>query len=404
MNDIQQKLFELLTDIDEICKREGIPYYLCAETALSASVTGKFFNSCAQASVAMTPENAMRFVAAVEKENRADRAMDSMLTNKHYPDFTLRYGDPSTLMLQLPASKALTRPFIAVTIHLIKYQPKRLNIVYRCTGLFWTACSKSTASIGKFSTRAAIGACHAIRNIFGGKLFSRTLFKLWVSLLQTRKGAKRIAICTDPFHFSSKLVSTAGTVALEGREFSTFGDLQGYLTTAYGPDYATAVPSFAVPSASLLISTNVSYDRYMERLNQQLDVAEMRRQQKSYDLQQRKVSVYNKKIDRYYAVVDRTDKRFAMYEMYMPMKEQLLQLDKEGRYDELNELLKPYRSALRHCYKKKLGLCFDKDIFEITMKILVREGSGAYAKRLRALVPEAHWQPMVITNYKGEPV
>jgi hypothetical protein len=38
------------------------------------------------------------------------------------------------------------------------------------------------------------------------------------------------------------------------------------------------------------------------------------------------------------------------------------------------------------------------------MNILAREGRTVYAARLRALVPEEHWKPTVITNNKGEPV
>ena len=30
------------------------------------------------------------------------------------------------------------------------------------------------------------------------------------------------------------------------------------------------------------------------------------------------------------------------------------------------------------------------------------EGSYAYVKKLRKLVPEKHWEPMVVTDYKGE--
>lgn len=122
------------------------------------------------------------------------------------------------------------------------------------------------------------------------------------------------------------------------------------------------------------------------------------------DLIQAKVSLYNHKINGYYAIVDRTQRRFAMYEKYMPMKSTLVQLHQEERWEELNELLKPYRSALWACYKKKLGLCFDKDIFEMTMDILLREGSKTYVRKLRAMVPESHWEPLVITDYKGEPI
>ena len=131
---------------------------------------------------------------------------------------------------------------------------------------------------------------------------------------------------------------------------------------------------------------------------------EIQKKKLRLDMIQAKVSYYNNKINAYYAVVDRTQRRYAMHQMYMPMKEHLLELHRTQQWEELNELLKPYRSALWACYKKGLGLCFDKDIFEMTMEILLREGSKTYVRKLRAMVPESHWEPMVITDYKGEPI
>ena len=115
MTDSQQKLLTLLTDLDAVGQREGIRYDLCKETALGAYRHEGFFPSCCEANVAMKAEDALRFIKAVRKEGRDDRVVDSMFTNKNYPDFTLRYGDAGTLMMQLPYNEASVVPTIAVT-------------------------------------------------------------------------------------------------------------------------------------------------------------------------------------------------------------------------------------------------------------------------------------------------
>ena len=38
----------------------------------------------------------------------------------------------------------------------------------------------------------------------------------------------------------------------------------------------------------------------------------------------------------------------------------------------------------------------------MAMHILEMEDQAAYAKQLRTMVPENHWEPMVVTDYKGE--
>lgn len=405
MTEIQQKLLELLCDLDTICQRENIPYYLSGHTALSAYTRSEFFPDCCQASVSMTPENAIRFLQAVRKEGRSDRITDSMFSNKNYPDFTLRFCDPNTLMIPLPYCRPSSLPYIGIVIHMIRTKPAHMNKIYQLSHTFWRASTMSEGSVSGFTKHVAVSVCRIAKNILGGKYFSRLLFRFWVSLFQFRETDKPIAIASDAFHYEPALVKGAQTVALEGKVFPIFADPEGYLLTAYGEDYSTVIPKYYKPSASLLASVNISFRQFVETAKERnLDLKTIQKKKTKCDLLQAKVSFYNRQIDRYYAIVERTEKRYALYETYMPMKEELLRLDREERYEELNDLLKPYRSALWAFYKKKLGLCFDREIFDLTMKILVMEGQEKYAKNLRALVPDEHWKPIVITDYKGDPI
>lgn len=403
MTDIQQKLLTLLVDVDAVCRREGIRYYLCKETALSAYREGTFFPSCCEANVAMTVEDALRFLKAVNKENRADRTVDSMYSNKDYPDFTIRYGDADTLMMQLPYNEASVVPTIAVTIHMIRYKSKYSSKIYHYTKSLWKLCVKPTVTVAGFARRTAVSLCHGLKNVLGGKYFSRAIFKLWVSI-HSKKNKKDISICAGSYKYDRDLIKKQDTIILEGHTFAIFHDVEEYLETAYGENYETCKPKYLKPSSSLLTSANVSYQEYVRRSKTRLDYKEIQKKKLRLDMIQAKVSYYNNKINGYYAIVDRTQRRYAMYEMYMPMKSRLLELHRTEQWEELNELLKPYRSALWACYKKKLGLCFDKEIFDITMDILLMEGSHSYVRKLRAMVPESHWEPMVITDYKGEPI
>lgn len=403
MTDIQQKLLGLLIDLDAVCQREGIPYYLCKETALGAHRNGAFFPSCCEANVAMTAEDALRFIQAVTKEGRADRTVDSMYSNKYYPDFTVRYGDANTLMMQLPYNESSIVPNVAVTIHMIRYKSKHSSKIYHYTRTLWKLCVMPYVSVASGIRRIAVTACHGIKNLLGGKYFSRALFKLWVSI-HSKKNKKDVSICAGSYKYNRDLIKEQSTITLEGHEFPTFADIEEYLHTCYGDNYATCTPKYVKPSSSLLLSATVSYQEYVRRSKEKIDYKKVQKKKLSLDMIQSKVGFYNVRINGYYAIVDRTQRRFAMHEMYMPLKAQIVELHRTEQWDELNELLKPYRSALWACYKKKLGLCFDKEIFDITMDVLLREGSKSYVRKLRAMVPEEHWAPMVITDYKGEPI
>lgn len=404
MNELQKKLLELLTDVDGICKRENINYYLCDETAHGAMVKQGLYENCSRVSVAMTTENALKFIEAVKKENREDRIVDSMFSNKDYPDFTVSYGDANTTMMSLPYTLAGKVPCIAITIHMIRHKSKRLKKYYKVSKAFWEICQKDINECSTFLKRSVVFACHTVRNIFGATNVSRYLFKKWCSLFQTNKTAKKISICGSKFVFDVALLENDGVAMLEGREFSVFGDVDAYLNKKYDcEDFREIKPKYPTVAASLLVSAHIPYLAYLEKAKEMgVDFDAIQHDKKVCAKLGAHVSKYNEKISKYYAIVDRTEKRFAMYEKYMPMKKLLLKLYQEERYEELNELLKPYRSALWACYKKGLGLCFDKEIFEMTMHILQMEGSHTYVKKLRNMVPEGHWESMSVTDYKGE--
>ncbi len=404
MKDIQEKLLELLTEIDNICKRENIKYYLCDETAHGAIMEQSLYDNCYRANIAMTTDNVCKFMGAVTKENRADRVLDSMLSNKSYPDFTVSYGDSNTMLMDLPYTLVGKVPCIAVTIHMIRYKPQRLKKYYRITKTFWEVCQKDSAACVGFHKKMVVFACHVVKKLFGENNIGRHLFKKWCSLFRENKKSNKISICAGKFVFDSALLEQEGTAVLEGKEFPVFGDVEAYFNKKYDClDFKEMKPKYPVVSDKLLISCHIPYGQYLEKAKEMgVDFDAIYQNKQICAKLGEQVSQDNKKINQYYAIVDRTEKRFAMYEKYMPMKKLLLKLYQEERYDELNELLKPYRSALWACYKKGLGLCFDKDIFEMTMHILQQEGSSTYVKKLRAMVPESHWEPMVVTDYKGE--
>lgn len=95
-------------------------------------------------------------------------------------------------------------------------------------------------------------------------------------------------------------------------------------------------------------------------------------------------------------VLFRTADRFEMWCEYMPQKQELLELYEQGQYAQLHVKLMPYLNMLQQNYKRKLGLCFDKDIFDITMELLRYEGEEEYAQKLISLVPPSDYEEIHI--------
>lgn len=404
MTDVQKKLLELLTELDEICKRENIKYYLCDESAHAAVMGQNLYKNSCRVSVAMTPDNVRKFIEAVKKENRADRIVDCMMTNKSYPEFSASYCDSNTTMVELPYKEEGRKPYIGVTIHIIRLKPKSFRKYYKLTKNIWEYCRKNVNEYPTVFKKTVVFGCKAVKTVLGEANLGRLLFKTWCSVFTSNRKAKKMAIGTGTYCYDTALMEKENSVMLNGGTFSVFGDVELYLNKRYScDDFRVIKPKYPMPSATTMISSLISYNDYMEKAKQMgVDFELIEQKRKECSKLEKTVSEYNKRIGKYYAIVERTEKRFAMYEKYMPMKNLLLNLYKEKQYENLKELLGPYFNALKACHKKGLGLCFDKEIFEIAMNLLEMEDQHTYVNQLRAMVPEAHWEAMTITDYKGE--
>lgn len=73
MTEIQQALLTLLKELDEICRKYNIEYYLAGGSMIGAIRHGGFLPWDDDMDIHMTPENAHRFFDAVEKENLPGR-------------------------------------------------------------------------------------------------------------------------------------------------------------------------------------------------------------------------------------------------------------------------------------------------------------------------------------------
>ena len=115
MNREIKEVVKLLAEIDKICKREGIPYYLGPQLTLCC-VTGQEITSPHAGVVYMRTADMERFRLAVEKETPDGRIVESMNNNKHFYGFFLRYTDLDTLCFRLNEGRNYKYPGMGVDI------------------------------------------------------------------------------------------------------------------------------------------------------------------------------------------------------------------------------------------------------------------------------------------------
>ncbi len=89
MTDIQERLLDLLLEIDEICKEHGITYYIDGGTTLGAVRHRGFLPWDDDADIMFTRENWLKFEKAVRENPRPNRVIEGM---HNCPDYTMVYA------------------------------------------------------------------------------------------------------------------------------------------------------------------------------------------------------------------------------------------------------------------------------------------------------------------------
>ena len=100
MNRENQEVRKLLTEIDRICKRQGIPYFLGPQLTL-CSITGQEIPGPHSGVIYMKTVDMERFRVAAGEGAPDRRIVESMNNNRRFPGFFLRYTDLDTLCFRL---------------------------------------------------------------------------------------------------------------------------------------------------------------------------------------------------------------------------------------------------------------------------------------------------------------
>ena len=112
----QQVILSLLKEIDGICRKEKIDYYLSPRLTLCA-VTGQPFPSDPMAGEVLMKVGEMeRFRQAAEDRISTGRALESMKSHKWFPGFYLRYEDTSTLCFHMDAGRDYEIPALGINV------------------------------------------------------------------------------------------------------------------------------------------------------------------------------------------------------------------------------------------------------------------------------------------------
>ncbi len=166
-------------------------------------------------------------------------------------------------------------------------------------------------------------------------------------------------------------------------------NLDLYLEETYGLGYKylkeikTKIPGYVITN------TSISFNDYEEELKNN-NIKINKKIIKKANTPKKKEKDLQKITKNYRDLVSRTHSRFKLLELYEDKKDNILKLDKEKKYNELENILKDYLYEIKKYYDLNMGLCFDKDIFDVTIDYLKYDKQEKLANWLLKNTPEKH--------------
>lgn len=110
----------------------------------------------------------------------------------------------------------------------------------------------------------------------------------------------------------------------------------------------------------------------------------------------KKIKPLNKQAKLNWNILLRAEERFNLYLYYSEKKMKIISLYENGMFKELSEILSVYDQSVREFLKLGLGLCFDMEITNIYVNLLINNGDEKIAEKLLRLIPEEHKQKIEI--------
>lgn len=381
----QQVILTLLKEIDEICQKEKIDYYLSPRLTLCA-VTGQPFPQNPLFGVVLMKVGEMeRFRLAAEEKLSTGRALESMKSHKWFPGFYLRYEDTNTLCFNMDAGRDYEFPGLGINIFPLRTAISEGNVRKRNSleESGWLQLCDNFSGEKNFKTFLAKMIvkirCIGGQNKLGSKLYDEFCRRQQNpdadAYILIRRKVKTV--------FPAKIFQKTKRVILEGESFQVPFDTDKYLAVNYGENYLKEKEPVYVQGSQMVISARVSWEQFRNETEglEKMVVERIRRGKKRARLRKRK-GYFNECWD--YACF--CAERMKLGNDYKKKKDYILNLHKNEDYLTLEKIFKPYSKMMLKSLLKEEVFMKDEEIFDIYMDVLDKTGKAAQKSQIRELI------------------
>ena len=385
-NKEQTVLLSLLKEVDSLCRKHKIEYYLSPNLNLCAVTERAFPKDPLCAEVLMKAEDMERFRQIVQDDPGEGRVLESMKSHKWFPGFYLRYENTNTLYVNLDTSRDYAYPSMGVNIYPLRRQSEsrvkaKLQTAWEIGWL--RRCDAPAARRVGYRARLAgtivrilcfAGQTKVAAHLYDS--FCRNQAKEKSGPYMLRKGGELVP-------YSERIFESSARIKFAGEEFSVPEKTNAYLEAAFGEDFLEREEKFYVQPVHTIVSARVRGDSFMEHTD---ELKEYFKERNAMLRKNRKTSRLRSYLMQSWRYAGFCAKRMNLGVDYEKRKEYIKNLYKSEDYLRLEKEFKPYAKAMNKSLKMGELFARDEEIFDIYVDTISKTGKMVQKEKIDKLI------------------
>jgi len=394
-NTVLRRRIRLLDELDRICSKYHIRYFLTGRTLWQAARYGRFIDGESDIEVMMKPDECRRFMEAVKREKTVFFT-DSMLTNPEFKRFSVHFVDPDSLDMVLSSNAATEVAGIYINIEILRGKRNKLKELDKAiTESGWER------QFNVYSLSKTASVCrNKIRMLCEKNGKAETARKIFLKLSRENS---RASIRYHKYYkrkrkeYPAELFEHAGVIELEGKRYHTFEDYRTYLLLKYGQHWQEKEITPKRLPWGRVVDTDIDYQTYFDYLAEKgISIKKFFNKQLEFDMLYKDIPVMNREVLHYWYILEAAGARYEMAEKYYPVRQQLLGLLLSGKIEQLTEELQDYIDKAVFLSRRNVGLYVDKDLHSCLKACLHEIDSDILFENIDRLVKKQKWEPLVL--------
>lgn len=351
----QRYLFNLLCELVNICEMNSIRYCLSPRAVISFFYQGVLPNGLSDYSIYLTSQEFGKLLDVLGRMEMPNREFESMINSVRYPRCTIRYIGRDSLYLNAKDGLNYRHHGLFVSARLLA--PERYT---KLTGSLYTGWKKTCYRFNKMYKPKQVVSASAVgllSLLFGRKRTAGYILKRCMRESLYASGNFRISCRRKTLLYPVDTFVDPSELEFENVRFRVPRNIEEYARTALMKTRAcNKLPMRFDKDA--IYSTIVSYSAFLGSVGLTEEYYKRRRRM---FLKNAYASLVRRQFRREFGRI-KNAVAIKGYEIeYTNNKEKLIELSKNGEYDRLNAIFRPFLALLK-AYPPARGVVFDEDV------------------------------------------